>query len=329
MARRRCRRTDQYVAVGILVFGLLTFVMYQVSIDQAAPLRLHHRSSDGLSDGTDKEDRSEVMHSQRRILKTSYGTVEVRDFLLSDSKQLVGRNLSSRVSSRFSEFDVRDNARQNAGNSQRVAELMKRMAELKSRKVSDSKPKVDAINREKTYSCKTRLCSELPNKDRPYFKYCFMKARLKAESPLSKCHFMNSSARRYPIALASHIGSDSTYIRGLLQAVTGYCTGAIYCSAKLRGSGFPGESIRSGAVLVVNTDQTEPRWSNVVYKEGDPLHGFKKAQDIPLFGSAVLLVRNPFHSLLVEWRFRRSENTDTNGKLQKATYLDLHSMACA
>ena len=41
------------------------------------------------------------------------------------------------------------------------------------------------------------------------------------------CHFMNGRGR-LPVALASFPGSGNTWVRGLIEKVTGICTGEMY-----------------------------------------------------------------------------------------------------
>lgn len=65
----------------------------------------------------------------------------------------------------------------------------------------------------------------------------------------NSCRFIGGSRR--PVALVSFPGSGSTWVRGLLEQVTGVCTGAEYCDALLRNSGFIGESITSTYYVVL------------------------------------------------------------------------------
>lgn len=123
---------------------------------------------------------------------------------------------------------------------------------------------------------------------------------MKNEVARSQCKFLNTTSRD-PVALASFPGSGNTWVRGLLQKATGICTGGIYCDTKLRLSGYPGESIRSGRTLVVKSHQVDPRWTGVYYPPNTTDRYFTKEIDIPVYDTAILLVRNPFHSLVSEW----------------------------
>ena len=149
--------------------------------------------------------------------------------------------------------------------------------------------------------CKNKLCSGfLTRLDTPHFKYCFRKSRLRQEPEKSTCRFI-SGKRRSPVALASFPGSGNTWARGLLQDTTGICTGGIYCDKTLRKNGYPGECIRSGVVLVVKTHQTSPWWKGVHYKKSDSPKYFAKNWHIPVFGTGIFLMRNPYDALVAEW----------------------------
>ncbi len=43
---------------------------------------------------------------------------------------------------------------------------------------------------------------------------------------MGSCHFVNGTSRQ-PVALASFPGSGNTWVRGLLEKVTGVCTGEL------------------------------------------------------------------------------------------------------
>ena len=51
--------------------------------------------------------------------------------------------------------------------------------------------------------------------------------------------------------LASHPGSGNTWVRYLIQHVTGYFTGAIYNDNALKKSDFPGEGKTDGTVIAI------------------------------------------------------------------------------
>ncbi|XP_059052053.1 WSCD family member AAEL009094 [Achroia grisella] len=84
------------------------------------------------------------------------------------------------------------------------------------------------------------------------------------------------------VALISYPGSGNTWLRYLLQQVTGIVTGSIYMDYGLRVHGFPAENITDGSVLVVKTHEAPPLESNK-------------------FKSAVVLMRNPRDCILADF----------------------------
>ncbi|CAH0713986.1 unnamed protein product, partial [Brenthis ino] len=84
------------------------------------------------------------------------------------------------------------------------------------------------------------------------------------------------------VALVSFPGSGNTWLRYLLQQVTGIVTGSIYMDYGLRNHGFPAENVTDGSVLVVKTH------------EAPPLEPDK-------FKSAILLIRNPRDAILADF----------------------------
>merc|ERR1719369_1305361 len=86
-------------------------------------------------------------------------------------------------------------------------------------------------------------------------------------------------------ALASFPGSGNTWLRYLLQQATGVSTGSVYKDVALLKNGFPGESVTNGSVIVVKTHEWGP--------------GTRQQ-----FDSAILLVRDPFESILAEFNRR-------------------------
>ncbi len=164
----------------------------------------------------------------------------------------------------------------------------------------------------KQLKCRDQICSQfLTDLDMPHWKYCWKKTKLYKEPERSMCHFVNGTGR-YPVALASFPGSGNTWVRGLLQQITGVCTGGIYCDTTLRQRGFPGEGIRSGITLVVKTHQTDPRWSGVTYSQSEPFKYFNKLRDVPVYSAAILVVRNPYDALVAEWHREQTESLPDN-----------------
>ncbi len=111
------------------------------------------------------------------------------------------------------------------------------------------------------------------------------------------CFFLCGDARP-PVALISFPGSGNTWVRQLLEVMSGVCTGSTMCDMSLRFSGFTGESITSGSVLVVKTHTTVPNWTINSHS----------LEDGPQFQSAILIIRNPFDALVSEWSRRVANN---------------------
>lgn len=114
----------------------------------------------------------------------------------------------------------------------------------------------------------------------------------------------------------SFAGSGNTWVRGLLEAATGICTGAVYCDISLRGKGFAGEHTRGGQALVVKTHSSSSEWVSAKSK----MEVLKERSG--LFGSAILLVRNPFDALVAEWNRKVANNFR-----DRTTVLDSHTKA--
>ena len=156
--------------------------------------------------------------------------------------------------------------------------------------------------------CKHRTCRDfLDEDDMAHFSYCWKRTGLKREPKRSTCRFLNAT-NRSPVALASFAGSGNTWVRGLLQLATGICTGGVYCDVTLRKSGYPGECLRSGKTLVVKTHLPDPKWTGVKYLPSVFDNQFLKASKIPVFSSAIFLVRNPFDALVAEFNRLISDN---------------------
>ena len=170
-------------------------------------------------------------------------------------------------------------------------------------------------------NCRDEVCSEfLTGSDMPHFNYCINKTWKTMERNFSQssCIFINGS-HMYPVGLASYPGSGNTWVRGMLQRVTGLCTGAIYCDITLRQGEFPGESIRSGVTFLVKSHQTDPRWEGILYDKQAPYTYFKKLQDVPVYSGGIFIMRNPFHAMVAEfkrktWEISRENHVKTLGR---------------
>ena len=106
------------------------------------------------------------------------------------------------------------------------------------------------------------------------------------------CRFMKGVTRQ-PVGLVSVPGSGNTWVRELLETATGICTGSIYCDHSLRNAGMIGEYIKTGRVIVVKTHTSDYQWNEAILEE--------RNEDDALYGSAILLIRNPFNAFIAEW----------------------------
>lgn len=105
---------------------------------------------------------------------------------------------------------------------------------------------------------------------------------------LADMHFIVQRRRiAWPItALASFPGSGNTWLRYLLEQVTGVFTGSQNCDIVLKACGLLGEGVQSSNVLMVKTHKP----SDLI--ETTPQRHFK---------AAVVLMRNPFDAILAEY----------------------------
>lgn len=86
------------------------------------------------------------------------------------------------------------------------------------------------------------------------------------------------------VALSSFPGAGNTWLRHLIELVSGFYTGSFYFDGTLYNRGFKGEKDfwRSGRSVCVKTHESGQK-------------------EIQMFSAAVLLVRNPYKSLMAEF----------------------------
>uniref|UniRef100_A0A672MYD5 WSC domain containing 1 n=1 Tax=Sinocyclocheilus grahami TaxID=75366 RepID=A0A672MYD5_SINGR len=86
------------------------------------------------------------------------------------------------------------------------------------------------------------------------------------------------------VALSSFPGAGNTWVRHLIELATGYYTGSYYFDGTLYNRGFKGEKDywKSGRTICVKTHESGQR-------------------DIEMYDSAILLIRNPYRSLMAEF----------------------------
>lgn len=144
----------------------------------------------------------------------------------------------------------------------------------------------------KPVSCPDRLCLHYALADKKHMS-CWNtgKKRIALDDTEFRCRFMNETGRA-PVGLVSFPGSGNTWVRGLLEQVTGYCTGSVYCDVGLLEKGFAGEYIQNSAVIVVKTHAISPLWHNESASV-KPLKG-------PHFSGIIFIIRNLFDALKAE-----------------------------
>ena len=103
-----------------------------------------------------------------------------------------------------------------------------------------------------------------PRHKREHFREPGLLSRLERSNPIQKsrrgdiewCKSLQWRNTGGPlVALASFPGSGNTWVRYLLQQLTGVHTGSIYNDGDLSRHGFPGEHHQGGDVLVVKTHE--------------------------------------------------------------------------
>nr|XP_023692090.1 WSC domain-containing protein 1 [Paramormyrops kingsleyae]XP_023692091.1 WSC domain-containing protein 1 [Paramormyrops kingsleyae]XP_023692092.1 WSC domain-containing protein 1 [Paramormyrops kingsleyae] len=86
------------------------------------------------------------------------------------------------------------------------------------------------------------------------------------------------------VALSSFPGAGNTWVRHLIELATGFYTGSYYFDGTLYNKGFKGEKDywKSGRTICVKTHESGRR-------------------EIEMYDAAILLIRNPYHSLMAEF----------------------------
>ena len=81
--------------------------------------------------------------------------------------------------------------------------------------------------------------------------------------------------------------------------------GALYCDGSLRTKGFTGEGIRGPSALVIKAHSKNALFTNNKLPR-------RILNDIPIYGGAILLVRDPRKALVAEWHRERSHRRATS-----------------
>lgn len=78
------------------------------------------------------------------------------------------------------------------------------------------------------------------------------------------------------------------------------CTGSLYCDTVLRARGFAGEYIRGPSVIAIKSHGVRALFTNGELPQ-------RVNKNHPLYGAAVLLVRDPKSALVAEWHREKSK----------------------
>ena len=123
---------------------------------------------------------------------------------------------------------------------------------------------------------------------------------LGSESKQCKCRLYAEGESRV-VGLVSLPGSGNTWIRGVLEQVTGICTGSMWCDANLRATQFCAEGVRGSRTLIVKNHDSDIRW------RGQPLPPKKNnSKEVisdntkPEFDAVIFIHRNPYDAIIAE-----------------------------
>ncbi|XP_004946854.2 WSC domain-containing protein 1 isoform X2 [Gallus gallus] len=129
-----------------------------------------------------------------------------------------------------------------------------------------------------------RLCSAMPNASSAAAGgYCLAYQTPVQDTRCTDRKFLTTKSKGF-IALSSFPGAGNTWARHLIEHATGYYTGSYYFDGALYNKGFKGEKDhwRSRRTICVKTHESGKT-------------------EIEMFDSAILLIRNPYKSLMAEF----------------------------
>uniref|UniRef100_A0A8C9FTJ9 Sulfotransferase n=1 Tax=Pavo cristatus TaxID=9049 RepID=A0A8C9FTJ9_PAVCR len=129
-----------------------------------------------------------------------------------------------------------------------------------------------------------RLCSAMPNASSAAAgRYCLAYQTPVQDTRCTDRKFLTTKSKGF-IALSSFPGAGNTWARHLIEHATGYYTGSYYFDGALYNKGFKGEKDhwRSRRTICVKTHESGKT-------------------EIEMFDSAILLIRNPYKSLVAEF----------------------------
>ncbi|XP_060060181.1 sialate:O-sulfotransferase 1 [Erinaceus europaeus] len=126
------------------------------------------------------------------------------------------------------------------------------------------------------------LCSQEPETQR-LGEYCEVYQTPMQDTRCTDRRFLPTKSKVF-VALSSFPGAGNTWARHLIEHATGFYTGSYYFDGTLYNKGFKGEKDhwRSRRTICVKTHESGKR-------------------EIEMFDSAILLIRNPYRSLVAEF----------------------------
>ncbi|EHB13571.1 WSC domain-containing protein 1 [Heterocephalus glaber] len=126
------------------------------------------------------------------------------------------------------------------------------------------------------------LCGPTPEPQRTA-RYCKVYQTPVQDTRCTDRRFLPSKSKVF-VALSSFPGAGNTWARHLIEHATGFYTGSYYFDGTLYNKGFKGEKDhwRSRRTICVKTHESGKR-------------------EIEMFDSAILLIRNPYRSLVAEF----------------------------
>ncbi|NXY45185.1 WSCD1 protein, partial [Ceuthmochares aereus] len=131
-------------------------------------------------------------------------------------------------------------------------------------------------------------------------KYCLVYQTPVQDTRCTDRKFLTTKSKVF-VALSSFPGAGNTWARHLIEHATGYYTGSYYFDGALYNKGFKGEKDhwRSRRTICVKTHESGKT-------------------EIEMFDSAILLIRNPYKSLMAEFNRKYAGHlgyaTDRNWK---------------
>uniref|UniRef100_A0A8C9UJV2 WSC domain containing 1 n=1 Tax=Spermophilus dauricus TaxID=99837 RepID=A0A8C9UJV2_SPEDA len=126
------------------------------------------------------------------------------------------------------------------------------------------------------------LCGQVPEAQR-LAGYCEVYQTPVQDTRCTDRRFLPNKSKVF-VALSSFPGAGNTWARHLIEHATGFYTGSYYFDGTLYNKGFKGEKDhwRSRRTICVKTHESGKR-------------------EIEMFDSAILLIRNPYRSLVAEF----------------------------